>query len=71
LDQLQAFGEACFAEGAARVFVGHFHHRFHYRGVRGGDLNTLPDWFSKGWICVLEADRSRLRQGPWPDILPL
>lgn len=71
LDDLRAFGEARFAEGVDRVFMGHFHHRFHYQGTRGGELHALPDWFSQGWISVLKADRSGLRQGPWADILPL
>jgi len=71
LDDLRAFGEARFAEGVDRVFLGHFHHRFDYQGARGGELHTLPDWFSEGWISVLTADRNGLRQGPWRDILPL
>ena len=69
-DQLQAFAEARFAEGAARIFLGHFHQTFHYRGQHGGELDTLPDWFSQEWISVLKADRGALQQGPWQDILP-
>jgi hypothetical protein len=63
-------GDLRFAEGAARIFLGHFHQVFHYRGRSGGALDTLPDWFSQEWISVLTADRGALRQGPWQDILP-
>lgn len=69
-DQLRAFAEERFAEGAARIFLGHFHQTFHYRGQNGGALDTLPDWFSLEWISVLTADRGALQQGPWQDILP-
>jgi UDP-2,3-diacylglucosamine hydrolase len=69
-NQLQAFAEARFAEGVARIFLGHFHQSFHYRGPHGGELDTLPDWFSQGWISVLKADGGALQQGPWQDILP-
>jgi UDP-2,3-diacylglucosamine pyrophosphatase LpxH len=70
LDQLESFAEDRFTEGAARVFLGHFHRPFEYRGRQGGVLHTLPDWFSKGWVSVLKADRKTLQQGPWQDILP-
>lgn len=69
-NQLQAFAEARFAEGVARIFLGHFHQSFHYQGQHGGELDTLPDWFSQGWISVLDADGGALQQGPWQDILP-
>ena len=70
LDQLRTFAEARFAQGAARVFLGHFHQAFQYHGQQGGALHTLPDWFSREWISVLPADRSILQQGYWQDILP-
>lgn len=70
-NQLQAFAEERFAEGVARIFLGHFHQSFHYRGRNGGELHTLPDWYSQGWISILRADRGVLQQGPWQDILPI
>lgn len=70
-DQIRSFAERRFQEGAVRVFLGHFHQAFHYRGKGGGDLYTLPDWYSGGGISVLPSDRGDLQQGSWPDILPL
>lgn len=70
-NQLRAFAEDRFAGGAARIFIGHFHQTFHYQGQDGGELDTLPDWFSQGWISVLRADHGVLQQGPWQDILPI
>jgi UDP-2,3-diacylglucosamine pyrophosphatase LpxH len=70
LDLLQAFAEARFAEGVTRIFIGHFHQAFHYRGRQGGELNALPDWSSRGWISILPADRGSLQQGSWQKLLP-
>ena len=69
-EQLRQFAEDRFREGAVRIFLGHFHQAYHYEGARGGDLYTLPDWYSEGWISVLPSDRSDLRQGPWQDLIP-
>lgn len=71
LEQIRDFAERRFQDGASRVFLGHFHQAFHCRGAHGGDLFSLPDWYSGGWISVLPGDRGDLRQGPWRDILPL
>jgi UDP-2,3-diacylglucosamine pyrophosphatase LpxH len=71
VNQLHQFAEACFAQGTTRIFMGHFHHGYHYRGAQGGDLHTLPDWFSQGWISVLPSDRSELLQGHWQGLLPI
>lgn len=71
LNQLRTFAEARFAEGAVRIFMGHFHRAYHYRRSRGGDLYALPDWYSQGRISVLAADRNSLQEGPWPALLPI
>jgi UDP-2,3-diacylglucosamine hydrolase len=70
-DQLQEFAERRFREGAVRIFVGHFHRPFNYRGQRGGELNVLPDWYSHGAISLLPVDGRGLRQGPWRELLPI
>jgi UDP-2,3-diacylglucosamine pyrophosphatase LpxH len=69
--QLRKFAEERFQEGATRIFLGHFHQSYFYRGAHGGQLHTLPDWYSRGWISVLSADRHALRQGPWRDMLSI
>lgn len=69
LDELQAFAEARFQEKAKRIFVGHFHRSYHYRGIRGGALDTLPAWCSRGWVSVLRPAADELRKGPWQDFL--
>jgi len=71
LEQIRDFAERRFQAGAVRVFLGHFHQAFHYRGRHGGDLYALPDWYSGEEISVLSSDRSDLQQGPWQGILPL
>lgn len=71
LAQLQAFAEARFQDKATRVFVGHFHRSYHYRGRRGGTLDTLPAWCSRGWVSVLHPAEDDLRQGAWQGLLPL
>jgi len=70
-EQLREFAESRFRQGARRIFAGHFHQSFHYQGSRGGDLYTLPDWHSAGWISVLPGDRCGLQEGAWQDLLPV
>jgi hypothetical protein len=70
-EQLREFAESRFRQGTRRIFLGHFHQTFHYQGERGGDLYTLPDWHSAGWISVLPGDRRTLQEGAWQDLLPL
>jgi UDP-2,3-diacylglucosamine hydrolase len=70
-EQLREFADRRFQEGAVRIFMGHFHRGYHYRGAQGGDLYTLPAWHSNGWISVLPRDRCGLPQGPWQELLPI
>lgn len=71
VEALRTFAEARFEEGATRIFMGHFHRSFHYEGLRGGALDTLPAWYPEGGVSILGPDDNRLRQGPWQDLLPL
>lgn len=71
VEQLRQFAEQHFLRGAARIFLGHFHQAFHYRGNHGGELYALPDWHSNGWISVLTNHRQDPGQGPWQEILPI
>jgi UDP-2,3-diacylglucosamine hydrolase len=71
MDALRAFAEAQFHEGITRIFVGHFHRSFHYRGGQGGLLDTLPAWSRQGWVSVLHPGDDALQQDSWRALLPL
>ena len=54
IDQIEAFAEARFREGARTIFAGHFHRPYTYRSPGGGQLHALPAWMTTG--CVSRYD---------------
>lgn len=71
LGALRRFAEDHFRHGTTRIFVGHFHQPFQYRGAQGGTLDTLPAWHSQGWLSVLQPGDDALQRGPWQALVPL
>ena len=55
VEQIEAFAEARFRDGAQAVFAGHFHRAYTYRNNRGMQLHTLPAWLTAGCVSRYNA----------------
>lgn len=67
--QLEAFATARFAEGARRVFVGHFHRAYRYGDRQGRTLHTVPCWFDDQTITRYDPASGSIRYDRWPVLL--
>lgn len=67
--QLEAFAQARFAEGARMVFVGHFHRAYRYRDQQGRTLHTVPCWFDNQSITRFGPDTGNVHHAEWSSLL--
>jgi UDP-2,3-diacylglucosamine pyrophosphatase LpxH len=64
-EEIRAFADTCFRQGALSVFVGHFHQVFCHRLPDGRALHTVPDWQGTGLVTAVDEDSGRVRHVHW------
>jgi UDP-2,3-diacylglucosamine pyrophosphatase LpxH len=62
---IEAFAQSRFAEGAATVFVGHFHREYRLGGEASKALYMLPDWSGTQKIAVYQKHPRKIQMMHW------
>jgi UDP-2,3-diacylglucosamine pyrophosphatase LpxH len=67
-EAIEDFAESRFAEGANRIFVGHFHREFTYCNPDSRSLYILPDWYSTQKVTVFDQKSQKATSLNWRQI---
>ena len=67
-DKIRKFADTHFANGIQTIFVGHFHHNYHYRNIEGGQLFSLPDWNSTGQVAEFDPESGNIISLHWEQL---
>jgi len=62
---IDAYAEAMFSTGVRRIFVGHFHNEYRYRGRARQSLHVLPDWYATEKISLYRPGADWLDTFHW------
>jgi len=56
------------ANGAKKIFVGHFHEKGRFVSKDGVELNIVPSWRDAGLVGVLAKDSGKIEYRPWHEV---